>query len=371
MGDHGAARDAVGRPGQPDAGGLGARRRLPDDAIVTADSGSSANWYARTCGIRGGHAWSLSGTLATMGAAVPYAIGAKFAHPDRPAIALVGDGAMQMNGLAELLTIARYRDEWSDPRLVVCVFHNNDLNQVTWELRAMGGSPKFRSPSRCRISPTPTSRAPSGWRRSRSSRRAPSGRVGRALAADGPGLLDVDCDPEVPPIPPHATYEQIKDLISAVLRGDPNAWHLMYQGAKTKMQEFIPSEPVELMSDPMIVVGSGPAGVGAAETFRRHQVGEPVRVLTADVRRRTPVRGVSKEFLRGETDYVALHPPEWYTEHRIDLVHAGGAYRPDGRFVIADGQRHPYSALILACGSAPIPLPIAWRRTCASVALVG
>src|SRR5439155_24276818 len=109
----------------------------------TADSGSSTNWYARclrfTEGVRG----SLSGTLATMGPGVPYAIGAKFAHPDRPVIAMVGDGAMQMNGLAELLTIKTYQDAWQDPRLIVCVFHNNDLNQVTWELRAMGGEPKL------------------------------------------------------------------------------------------------------------------------------------------------------------------------------------------------------------------------------------
>ena len=117
--------------------------RLPDDAIVCADSGSSTNWYARCLKMREGVRGSLSGTLATMGPGVPYAIGAKFAHPDRPVIALVGDGAMQMNGLAELLTISRYYDKWLDPRMVICVFHNNDLNQVTWELRAMGGYPKF------------------------------------------------------------------------------------------------------------------------------------------------------------------------------------------------------------------------------------
>ena len=86
---------------------------------------------------------SLSGTLATMGPGVPYVIGAKWAHPDRPAIALVGDGAMQMNGLAELITIAHYWQQWADPRLIVAILHNNDLNQVTWEMRAMEGAPKF------------------------------------------------------------------------------------------------------------------------------------------------------------------------------------------------------------------------------------
>ncbi|GAA3610431.1 thiamine pyrophosphate-dependent enzyme [Microlunatus ginsengisoli] len=117
--------------------------RLPDDAMLTADSGSGTNWYARHVKIRGAMRGTLSGTLATMGCGVPYAIGAKFAHPDRPAYALVGDGAMQMNGINELLTIAKYWQDWAVPRLVVAVLHNDDLNQVTWELRAMGGSPQF------------------------------------------------------------------------------------------------------------------------------------------------------------------------------------------------------------------------------------
>src|SRR3954451_13557777 len=117
--------------------------RLPSDAILAADSGSAANWYARHIRIRGEMRGSLSGTLATMGPGVPYVIGAKFGVPDRPCYALVGDGAMQMNGLNELITIAKYWQEWADPRLVVAVLHNNDLNQVTWELRAMGGSPQF------------------------------------------------------------------------------------------------------------------------------------------------------------------------------------------------------------------------------------
>ena len=91
--------------------------RLPDRAIITSDSGSCANWYARDLKIRRGMMCSLSGGLASMGAAVPYAIAAKFAHPDRPVIALVGDGAMQMNNMAELITVAKYWREWSNPQL--------------------------------------------------------------------------------------------------------------------------------------------------------------------------------------------------------------------------------------------------------------
>ncbi|TDD71044.1 thiamine pyrophosphate-requiring protein [Jiangella aurantiaca] len=215
--------------------------RIPDDAIVTADSGSSTNWYARLLRVHGTMRGSLSGTLATMGAAVPYAIGAKFAHPDRPVVALVGDGAMQMNGLAELLTISRYQDRWADRRLVVCVFHNNDLNQVTWELRALGGAPKFEeSQSLPDVDYAGVARA---FGLDAIAVDEP-GEVGdawdRALSADGPMLLDVRCDPEVPPIPPHATFEQLKDTTEALLKGDPNAWRVLVQGVKSKAQEFVP-----------------------------------------------------------------------------------------------------------------------------------
>ncbi|RZQ64573.1 thiamine pyrophosphate-requiring protein [Amycolatopsis suaedae] len=218
-------------------------KRIPDNAIITADSGSSTNWYARNLKIRDGMRASLSGTLATMGPAVPYAVGAKFAHPDRPVIALVGDGAMQMNGLAELITIARYRTLWTDPRCVICVFHNNDLNQVTWELRAMGGAPKFeesqslpdvdyagfaRSLGLDAVTVDDPAQLGQAW--------------DTALNATNPAVLDIRCDPEVPPIPPHATFDQVKSVTEAVLKGDPEAFHLVAQGAKTKLQEFVPGK---------------------------------------------------------------------------------------------------------------------------------
>ncbi|MEU3273140.1 thiamine pyrophosphate-requiring protein [Saccharomonospora sp. NPDC006951] len=215
--------------------------RVPGDAIVTADSGSAANWYARNLRFRADMRGSLSGTLATMGPGVPYAIGAKFAWPGRPVIALVGDGAMQMNGMAELITLARYRDRFTDPRCVVCVFHNNDLNQVTWELRAMGGAPKFeRSQSLPDVDYAAFARS-LGFSGITVERPEDLGAAwDSALAADGPAVLDVYCDPEVPPIPPHATLDQIKSVTEAVLHGDPEALHLVAQGAKTKLQEFLP-----------------------------------------------------------------------------------------------------------------------------------
>jgi pyruvate dehydrogenase (quinone) len=217
--------------------------RIPDDAIITADSGSAANWYARCLKMRGSMRGSLSGNLATMGPGVPYAIGAKFAHPDRPVLAIVGDGAMQMNGLAELITIARYWKEWSDPRLVVAVLHNNDLNQVTWELRAMEGAPKFvesqtlpdvdyahfaASLDLLAIHVDKPEDVGPAW--------------DRAFAADRPTLLDVRTDPDVPPIPPHATVEQIKDAAEAMIKGDEDALGVIGIGLKQKLQEFLPGK---------------------------------------------------------------------------------------------------------------------------------
>ncbi|RSM85270.1 thiamine pyrophosphate-requiring protein [Kibdelosporangium aridum] len=215
--------------------------RIPANAIVTADSGSAANWYARDLKMRGEMRGSLSGTLATMGPGVPYAIGAKFACPDRPVIALVGDGAMQMNGMAELITIAHYQKLWQDRRCVVCVFHNNDLNQVTWELRAMGGAPKFEESQSIPDLPYAEVARLLGFEALTIDDPDDLGAAWDwALAADGPVLLDVLCDPEVPPIPPHATFEQARSAAEAVLKGDPEAWHLVVQGVKTKIQEALP-----------------------------------------------------------------------------------------------------------------------------------
>jgi len=216
-------------------------RVAPSNAMICADSGSAANWYARQVRMRGAMRGTLSGTLATMGPGVPYAIGAKFAHPDRPAIVFEGDGAMQMNGLAELITIGRYWREWSDPRLVVAVLHNNDLNQVTWELRAMGGTPDFvesqalpevsyadfaASVGLGALTVADPAELPAAW--------------AEALAADRPYVLDVHCDPDVPPIPPHADLEQMKNVAAALAKGDTSRWGVIKEGLKTKAQELLP-----------------------------------------------------------------------------------------------------------------------------------
>ena len=217
-------------------------QQLPDRAILTSDSGSSANWFARDVRFREGMMASLSGTLATMGPGVPYAIAAKFAHPDRPVIALVGDGAMQMNGNGELVTIAKYWQRWRDPRLIVLVLHNNDLNQVTWEQRAMEGDPKLRGLSAtARLPLRPLRRAD---RPARHPRRRP--RAARrdawqeAFAADRPVVLEAITDPNVPPLPPHITLEQAKAMVSALAHGDPSRGEIIKQAAKGKFEELLP-----------------------------------------------------------------------------------------------------------------------------------
>ncbi|GHG52949.1 thiamine pyrophosphate-requiring protein [Streptomyces griseocarneus] len=237
-----ARRAAVGaEPVNPEHVARALSPLLPDDTILTSDSGSVANWYARHITLRGTMRGSLSGTLATMGCAVPYAIGAKFAHPDRPVVALAGDGAMQMNGLAELITVAKYRHEWEDPRLVVGVWNNRDLNQVTWELRAMGGSPQFL-PSQ-ELPDVPYARCAellglTGIRVEEPDEVEDAWR--EALAADGPVVVEFVTDPAVPPVPPHADWGQIEATAASVLKGDADRRGMLRQGIKAKIQEFLP-----------------------------------------------------------------------------------------------------------------------------------
>ena len=214
---------------------------LPDDAILSADSGSAANWFARDLKLGRGHMASLSGTLATMGPGVPYAIAAKFCHPNRPAVALVGVGAMQMNGMAELITAKKYYKEWADPRLVVLVLNNRDLNQVTWEQRAMQGDPM--NPMTQRI---PDVRYADfaeliGLAGVRIEQPEDIGDAWRqAFAADRPFVIDAVCDPNVPPLPPHIRADQARALVSALRKGDPEARGVITQSFKEKILEFLP-----------------------------------------------------------------------------------------------------------------------------------
>jgi pyruvate dehydrogenase (quinone) len=213
--------------------------RLPDDVMIAADSGSGTNWYARDVKLRHGMRASLSGTLATMGSGVPYVIGAKFAHPDRPAIALVGDGAMQMNGINELITIGKYWKEWADPRLVVMVLHNKDLAQVTWEMRGMEGDPKYDASQGIPAFPYAQYAQMLDLHGIRVDSPDQLGDAwDQALAADRPVVLEVIADANVPPIPPHIELSQIKAYTTSVLHGDTNRVDMVKQGLKGKLAEF-------------------------------------------------------------------------------------------------------------------------------------
>jgi pyruvate dehydrogenase (quinone) len=220
--------------------------RLPENVILTSDSGSCANWWARDIKIRRGMMASLSGGLASMGAAVPYAIAAKFAHPDRPVIALVGDGAMQMNNMAELITVAKYWREWADPRWIVCVLNNCDLNQVTWEQRVMNGDPKFDASQQ--IPDVPYHRFAEligleGIFVDRPEALAPAWE--RALAARRPVVLEVKTDPEVPPLPPHITFEQAMHLSEALLKGDPHEKRVIKGSIRQGLASLLPGHKDE------------------------------------------------------------------------------------------------------------------------------
>jgi pyruvate dehydrogenase (quinone) len=214
--------------------------RLPDGVILTADSGSATNWWARHLKLRAGMDAALSGTLATMCPAVPYALAAKFAHPNRPVIAAIGDGAMQMIGINALIDIARYHAEWADQRLVICVLHNDDLNQVTWEQRVMSGDPKLEA---SQVLPDFDY---AGYARLIGLHGVrvddPDG-VGAAwdecLNAGRPAVLEVITDPEVPPLPPHIRFEQAKGMARALAKRDPAAREMISQSLKGKLAEFV------------------------------------------------------------------------------------------------------------------------------------
>lgn len=213
--------------------------RLPDDCILTADSGSATNWWARHLRLRRGMKAALSGTLATMCPAVPYAFAAKLAYPDRPVIAAVGDGAMQMLGINALIDVAYRREAWPNQQFVVCVLNNRDLNQVTWEQRVLAGDPKLDA---SQVLPEFDYARYAELIGLGGIRVESPDEVGpawdEALAADRPTVLDVVTDPEVPPLPPHITLEQAKQMASAILKGEPAAGRIARHALRGKLHEL-------------------------------------------------------------------------------------------------------------------------------------
>jgi pyruvate dehydrogenase (quinone) len=213
--------------------------RLPDGAMVMADSGSGTNWFARQLRLRRGMRAALSGTLATMCPAMPYAVAAKFAYPDRVAVAIEGDGSMQMNGINSLIDAARYYDRWSDPRLVCCVLHNNDLNQVTWEQRVMEGDPKLEVSQDLPDFPFARYAELLGLGAIRVDDPEAVGPAwDAAMAADRPFVIEAITDPEVPPLPPHIRFEQAKGFATSLAKGGSDRGEMIKQSLKGKLEEF-------------------------------------------------------------------------------------------------------------------------------------
>ncbi|HEY2023925.1 thiamine pyrophosphate-requiring protein [Paraburkholderia sp.] len=220
--------------------------RVPPNAIVTSDSGSCANWYARDLKVKRGMMCSLSGGLASMGAAVPYAIAAKFAHPERPVIALVGDGAMQMNNMAELITVAKYWKQWSDPRWICMVLNNEDLNQVTWEQRVMNGDPKFEASQDIPSVPYHKFAELIGLKGLYVDDPERMGTVwDEAFASDRPVVIEVKTDPNVAPLPPHITLQQAKAFATTLFKGDPDEGNIIVDTAKQVLGAVLPGHKKE------------------------------------------------------------------------------------------------------------------------------
>jgi pyruvate dehydrogenase (quinone) len=217
-------------------------KRLPENCVLTGDSGSVANWYARDIRIRRGMMGSLSGSLASLGAATPYAMAAKMAFPDRVVIAFIGDGAMQMNGLNVMITISKYWKEWSDPRLIVMVLNNRDLNQVTWEERIQLGTGKTESTQSIPDFPyhryaellglkgifvDDPEKLGAAWE--------------EALSADRPVILECYTDPNVPPLPPHITLEDAKNFMT-MMPSEPELRSVLKNSFKQVFARILPTE---------------------------------------------------------------------------------------------------------------------------------
>ncbi len=215
--------------------------KLPDDVVIACDTGSGTNWYARDIKIRRGMKASLCGGLATMGPGMPYALAAKFAHPDRPVLAIVGDGAMQMNGMNALITLQKYWKQWSDPRFIVLVLNNRDLNQVTWEMRAQAGDPKFEASQALPDVPYARYAELLGFKGLFVDTPEDLGKVwDEALATRGPVVVEAYTDPNVPPLPPHISLKNAAAMMATLAKGDPEVWDMLKGTAKDFVESYLP-----------------------------------------------------------------------------------------------------------------------------------
>ncbi len=190
--------------------------RLADDALIATDCGHNTGLAAQYLQIRGTQRFAVSGTLASMGGGVPYAIAAALAFPGRQVVAIVGDGGLSMS-LAELATCARYRLP-----VKIIVINNGSLGQIKWEQMLFLGNPEFA----CDLAPIDFARVAEGcglraWRI-----HSPA-QVGDAidalLAAEGPALLDALVDPDEPMLAPMRREDHVQKLHQALAAGTPGS----------------------------------------------------------------------------------------------------------------------------------------------------
>ena len=216
--------------------------RLPDDVIMTGDSGSVANWYARDIRMRRGMMGSLSGGLASLGAATPYALAAKMAYPHRPVIGFIGDGAMQMNGLNVMITVSKYWRRWSNPTFILMVLNNEDLNQVTWEERVQLGDGKTPLTQTIPNFPYHKYAELLGFKGIYCD---DPERIGaawdEALASDCPVIMNMKADPNVPPLPPHITLKDAKNFMT-MMADEPELASVIKNSAKQMLASILPGK---------------------------------------------------------------------------------------------------------------------------------
>lgn len=241
--------DVEGEPVNPRYVYTELNRRLPENAVVTADAGSTADWYGNHIKLGRNMMGNLSGSMASMLASMPYAVAAKFAHPERPVVCTIGDGAFQMLGMNEMITVKRHWREWADPRFIVLVLHNNDLTQVSWEMRE-AGDPRWDTSQLLEDVNYADYAELLGFTGIRVEDKSEVGPAwDAALRADKPVLIDVVTDANMPPLPPHVTFEQAKGMAKALLKGDPDEARVIAETARSVAAEMLAKAKSVFSSD--------------------------------------------------------------------------------------------------------------------------
>lgn len=207
-------------------------RRLPDNAIVSCDTGTITTWFARQIPVKRGQMHSASGTLASMANGLPYAIAAQIAHPERPSVAFVGDGGMSML-LAELATCVKYQ---LDVKIVV--IKNNSLGMIKWEQMVFLGNPEYG----CELQPVDFVAIARGFGVPGFNIQDPSkcGEVlDQAFATAGPVLIEAEVDPHEPPFPPSLNLKDAQHFAQALIKGQPNRKKIALTAVSDKVRELI------------------------------------------------------------------------------------------------------------------------------------